>query len=67
MPMRKVQQEDIVRFRQEDIIRFIQENIIHHFGTPQIISINKRTIFTREVTISFVEAYGIKLMASTLY
>ena len=42
VPLKKVEQKDV--------IQFIKEQIIHRFGIPQSITIDKGTIFTREET-----------------
>lgn len=39
---------------QEVVIKFIKHNIIYVFGTPESITTNQETMFTREKVSSFV-------------
>ena len=57
MPLKKVEQKDV--------IQFIKEHLIHRFGIPQSITTDQGTIFTVEEIRDFAEDYGIKLINST--
>ena len=57
IPMKKVEQKDV--------ISFIKEYIIHRFGIPQTIITDQGTMFTEEEMKEFAEDYNIKLLNST--
>ncbi|XP_015571051.1 uncharacterized protein LOC107260821 [Ricinus communis] len=57
IPMKKVEQRDV--------IQFIKEHGIHRFGIPQSITTDQLTMFTREDMKEFVKDYRIKVIKST--
>ena len=59
IPMKKVEQKDV--------ISFIKEHIIHRFGIYQTITTDQGTMFTGDEIKEFMEDYGIKHLTSTLH
>ena len=59
IPMKKVEQKDV--------ISFIKEHIIHRFGIPQTIITDQGTMFIDDEMKEFMEDYGIKHLTSTSY
>ena len=57
IPMKKVEQKDV--------ISFIKEHIIHRFGISQTITTNQGTMFIGDEMKEFMEDYGIKHLTST--
>ena len=57
VPLKKVEQKDV--------IQFIKEHIIHRFGSPQSITTDQGTMFTRDEMTYFSNDYGIQLIRST--
>ena len=57
VPLKKVEQKDV--------IQFIKEYIIHRFGIPQSITTDQGTMFTRDEMTYFSKDYGIQLIRST--
>ena len=57
IPLKKVEQKDV--------IQFIKEQIIHRFGIPQSITTDQGTMFTRDEMTYFAKDYGIQLIRST--
>ena len=57
IPLKKVEQKDV--------IQFIKEQIIHMFGIPHSITTNQGTMFTRDEMTYFSKDYVIQLIRST--
>ena len=57
VPLKKVEQKDVVKF--------IKEQIIHRFGIPQSITTDQGTMFTGVEITYFSKHYGIQLIKST--
>ena len=59
VPMKKVEQKDV--------IQFIKEHVIHRFGIPQSITIDQGTIFSGDEMTYFSKDYDIQLIRSTTF
>ena len=59
IPLKKVEQKDV--------IQFFKEWIIHRFGIPQFITNDQGTMFTGEEMNYFAANYGIQLIKSTIF
>ena len=57
IPMKKVEQKDV--------ISFIKEHIIHRFRISHTITTDQETMFTDDEMKEFMEDYGIKHLTST--
>ncbi|KAK2977857.1 hypothetical protein RJ640_009889 [Escallonia rubra] len=52
---------------QESVITFIKENIIHRFRLPQMITVDRGTVFTGGQIREFAKEYKFEIVNSTLY
>ena len=51
----------------KSMVDFVKEHIVYHFGIPQTIINDHRTMFTSEEFIDFAASIGIKLLNSSPY
>jgi len=51
----------------KNMIEFVREHIVYHFGIPQTITTDQRTMFTSAEFRDFAASMGIRLLNSSPY